>query len=271
MRKRILAFLTMLVLCLTAVIPVFAEQTEGFADAYYRVVDIAYLLTDEERETLTDKLDEISIRQSMNVVVVTTDSLEGCEVSEFADMAYDELQFGYGDQRDGLLLLISIEDNDWCISTCGYGITAFTDAGIEYIGEQIRPDLSDGNYAAAFEKYADLCDEFITQARSGEPYDSNNLPRESLSLIWIPISLAIGFVLALIVVGVMKSNLKTVRYQAAATDYMKKGSLNITESRDRFLYRTVTRTEKPKNNSSSGSSTHKSASGTTHGGGSGKF
>ncbi len=32
------------------------------------------------------------------------------------------------------------------ISTCGYGITVFTDAGIQYIGEQIKEDLSDGDF-----------------------------------------------------------------------------------------------------------------------------
>jgi len=55
---------------------------------------------------------------------------------------------------------------------------------------------------------------------------------------------------------------------------MKSGSLNITESRDTFLYNTVTRTAKPKNTdsgSSGGSSTHTSSSGETHGGGGGKF
>lgn len=54
-------------------------------------------------------------------------------------------------------------------------------------------------------------------------------------------------------------------------NYMKRGSLNVTESRDLFLYKTFTRTAKPKNNSSSGSSMHTSSSGSTHGGGGGKF
>lgn len=117
---------------------------------------------------------------------------------------------------------------------------------------------------------AELCDDFITQARNGDPYDSGNLLREPLQLIWIPIALVIGFVIAKIIVGNMKSKLKTVRKQAAANSYTKDGSINITESRDLFLYHTVTRTEKTKNNFS-GSSTHRSSSGTSHGGGGGKF
>ena len=98
------------------------------------------------------------------------------------------------------------------------------------------------------------------------------MPHSLLSIIWIPISFAIGLIVAIIVVGIMISKLKTVRMQPAASSYFKDGSLNITENRDLFLYNTVSRREKPKNNSNgSGSSTHKSSSGATHGGTSGKF
>lgn len=270
MKKKISAILFVLVLCLVTQCPVFAAETDGFADKYLRVVDMANLLDEDENERLLKTLDEISLRQSMDVVVATTDDLEGFSVRDYADTLYEQLEFGYGSDRDGLMLLISTEDNDWYISTCGYGITAFTDAGIEYIGNKIRPDLSDGKFADAFLTYAGLCDDFITRAKTGEPYDNADLPREPLSPIWILISIAIGFVLALIIVGIMKSELKTVRFQAAANIYVKPGSMNITESRDMFLYHTVTRSEKPKNNSS-GSSTHTSSSGETHGGGGGKF
>ena len=81
----------------------------------------------------------------------------------------------------------------------------------------------------------------------------------------------IGLLLATGTVKRMKNKLKTVRFQSAADSYMKKESLNITEKRDLFLYRTVSRTAKPKNESSGGSSTHTSSSGSTHGGGGGKF
>jgi uncharacterized protein len=71
----------------------------------------------------------------------------------------------------------------------------------------------------------------------------------------------------------MKSKLKTVRYKAEANSYVRPGSMNITVSRDLFLYRTVAVSPKPKSNSDSdgGSSTHTSSSGSTHGGGGGSF
>lgn len=271
MKKRITAILFALVICLCTAVPALAADTDGFADEYYRLNDPAGLLTDSEEDALLKKLDEISLRQKMDMTVAAVDDLDGYDsAAEYADAVYELCSYGYGEKKDGILLLISMEDRDWAISTCGYGIKVFTDAGIKYIGKQIKSDLSDGNYAAAFDTYAKLCDEFITQARTDKPYDKGNLPREPLSAVWIPVSIVIGAVLALIIVGSMKGKLKTVRAQAAANSYMKKDSLNVTESSDLFLYNTVTREEKKKD-SDSGSSTHTSSSGTEHGGGSGKF
>ena len=271
MKKKILVILFSFVISLCVSVPAFAAQTDGFTSEYERVQDLADLLSDSEEAALLEKLDELYERQKMEIVVLTTDTLEGMTPRDYADDMYDYSGFGYGEDRDGALLLISMEDNDWYISTHGYGITVFTDAGIQYIGEQIKENLSGGDFSGAFDKFAGLCDDFITQARTGDPYDLHNLPREPLPLIWIPISIAVGACLSSLIVGSMKAKLKTVRFQSAARNYMKSGSLNITESRDLFLYSTVTRTEKPKNDSSGGSSTHTSSSGTTHGGGGGKF
>ena len=94
-------------------------------------------------------------------------------------------------------------------------------------------------------KFADLCEEFIIQAQSGEPYDVENLPEETIPFYMIfLISLVVGFVIALIVTGVMRSRMKTVHMKPDAADYMKDGSLHINRSRDIFLYHQVTRTAK---------------------------
>lgn len=275
MKKNLLITILTIFLCLFMVVPVLAEGEDaenGFADEYYRLLDMASLLSDEEVDSLTSRLDELSLRQKMDVVIATTDTLDGKSVVEYADDLYDYCSFGYGANRDGLILVISMEDNDWYISTCGYGITVFTDAGIEYIGKQIVPYLSDSDFTRAFATYITLCDEFITQAKTDKPYDIGSLPREPLSPAWILVSLIVGLILSCTTVGKMKAKLTTVRAQAAANSYIKPGTLNINDSREMFLYRSVTRTQKPKNNSSSGgSSTHTSSSGTTHGGGGGKF
>lgn len=266
-KKRILTVLFALLLCMVVVIPTFA------ASDLPRLVDNADLLTDIEESTLLSKLNEISERQQADVVVVTADTLDGKMPMDYADDFYDYNGYGFGADKDGVLLLVSMEDRDWWMSTTGYGITAITDAGIEYISEKFLSDLSDGDYADAFTTYAELCDDFFTQARSGQPYDTGHMPKQPFNIARnLLIALIVGFVIALIATGVMKGKLKTVRFQSAASNYVKANSMNVTESRDMFLYTHVDRRAKPKDtDSSSGSSTHTSSSGSTHGGGGGKF
>ena len=274
--RSLCAALAALVLLLALAVPAFAAEN-GFADLYYRLNDSAEVLTEDENSELEASLEELSVRQSFDVTIATIDSLESegyTSMEEYADDLYDYCQFGYGADRDGVLLLVSTGDRKWHISTCGYGITAFTDAGIQYLGEQMTPFMADGDYAGAFRTFVQWADDYVTAAREGHPYDVNNLPREPLSLMYLFLALGIGLVLAWVVVSVMKSQLRSVAFQENAASYVREGSMNLTNSRELFLYRDVHRTERPKESSSSdsgGSSTHTSSSGSTHGGGGGSF
>ena len=253
--KRILVVFLALCMLLTATLPILAEE----ASPVY-LQDGADLLDKEEESALLAKLQAIEI----HAAVVTTDSLDGKSPMEYADDFYDE----YCIAEDGILLLVSTEDNDWWISTCGYGITAFTDAGIEYMGEQFVPYLSDGDYAEAFDIFADLCVDFIEKARSGDPYDSHNLPKMPFNFaIYAVFALVVGLIVALVVTGSMKNKLKT-HMQSHAASYVKKGSMQVNIHRDIYLYSTLTRRRRE---NQGGSSTHRSSSGRSHGGGGGKF
>lgn len=258
-------------------------QAQALSDLQ-RFVDEAGLLTGSEGSDLLDQLNEISERQQVDVVVVTVDSLEGASATEYADDFYDLNGYGFGDEGDGILLLISMEERDWAISTSGFGITAFTDAGLEYLSDMIIGDLGDGDYAWAFTTFAEMCDDYITQAKTGEPYDADHLPKDPFALVFFRVvALAVGFVIALIATGIMRMKLKSVYSQTEADSYVKKGSLKLTTKTDLYLYKDVKRRERPKeekedhsdnmrsSGSSGGSTTHKSSSGKKHGGAIGKF
>ena len=273
--RSLFAALAALVLAAALAVPAFAVEG-GFADLYYRIFDDAEVLTEDEDNELEDALEELSLRQNFDVVIATIESLESVDydsMEAYADDLYDFCQFGYGADRDGVLLLVSVGDRKWHISTCGYGITAFTDAGIQYLGEQMTPDMADGDYAA-FRTFVQWSDDYITAARAGHPYDVKNLPREPLSLMYLFLAVGIGLVLAWVIVHVMKGQLRSVAFQENAASYVREGSMKLTNSRELFLYRDVHRTEhveEKDSDSSGGSSTHTSSSGTTHGGGGGSF
>ncbi len=271
-QRSLFAALAALALLAALAIPAFAAEG-GFADLYYRMNDSADLLTEDEDNELEASLEELSVRQNFDVTIATIESLESVDYTSmeaYADDLYDFCQFGYGADRDGVLLLVSKGDRKLHISTCGYGITAFTDAGIQYLGEQMRPFMAEGDYAAAFRTFIQWTDDYVTAAREGHPYDVKNLPREPLSPMYLFLALGIGLVLAGVIVSVMKSQLRSVAFQENAASYVREGSMNLTNQRDLFLYRDVQRTERPKetdSGDSGGSSTHTSSSGTTHGGG----
>ena len=234
------------------------------------LTDDADLLTAEEEALLEQKLEEISARQDMDIVIVAVESTDGIRTQDFADDWFDYK--GY--RPDGILLLVSLAYSDWYVSTTGYGITAVTDAGLDYMSDQFVPYMSDGDFATAFHVFADLCDSFITQAKSGYPYDIDNMPKEPFSAGFnLVVAIIIGFVVALIATGVMKGKLTSVRQQVRADNYVIPDSLQLTHSQDLFLYSHVTKTERVQSSSSSGggSSTHRSSSGRSHGGGGGKF
>ncbi len=262
MKKRLFGMLLAISLCLSLFVPALAQSDMPL------LVDHAELLTESEESTLLSKLANISSNQQMDIVIVTVNDLYGETPREYADDFYDDNDYA----EDGILLLISMEDSDWYISTSGYGITAVTDAGLDYMADQFVDDLSNGNYYDAFVTYADFCDEFIGLARSGDPFDVEDLPKEDFNIVTsLLVSLGIGLVVALIVTGRMKGKLKTVRQQAEATDYVKTDSMIVTRSSDLFLYMHIDRHAKPQASSGGGSSTHTSSSGRTHGGGGGKF
>ncbi|MGN1408729.1 MAG: TPM domain-containing protein [Eubacteriales bacterium] len=245
------------------------------ADEYKiaRLVDSAYLLDDYEAIELLDKLDEISERQMCDVVILTVDSLGGKTSTEYADDFFDYCGYGLGANKDGILLLISMEERDWAISTHGYGITAFTDAGQEYIVDKFLPSLSSGDYFEAFSIFANQCDEFLTQAKTGEPYDSHNLPEGLMPVGYLVIAIVFGVGIACVATSSMKRQLQSVHKQTAASNYIRENSVNITDRREMLINTVVSRTEKrvESDSDSSGSSTHTSSSGETHGGSSGKF
>lgn len=212
----------------------------------YLVFDEADLLSDSEEITLTEKLMDVSHSYNAQILVATIDSMDGGDIDEFLELVYDEMGFGYGENHDGVLLLVCMDPREYRILSNGFAGEAIDSGDIDSIGDVIVSDLSDGNYAAAFDKFADQCDYYLDGHLNGFPFNAGK------NLL---ICLIIGIVAGVVVAFVLKGQLKTVRKQNQANVYVKPGSMQVTVRNDFFLYRDVTRTKKESSNSSgSGSS-----------------
>jgi len=224
-----------------------------------RLVDEADILDEYEEAELLAQFDEISERHQFDVVVVTVNSLDGEDIQYYAADYYDYNGYGMGDNYDGAMFIMSMEEREWFILTTGYGIDVLEDHEIDSIGEKMVFDLSAGFYFDAFETFAEEV-EYEVEYGVQEPTPS------------VLISLVAGLVLGLIPAFIMRGKLKSVHMQKSAGGYMNKGSRKVTTKQDIFLYHTINRVPKAdESRSGGGSTTFKGSSGRSHGGRGGSF
>jgi len=229
-----------------AVLICFAMSVTAYAEGdAKRLYDGADLLTDSEENNLLRRLDNTSEKYKVDIVIATTNTLDGYYVDEYASFFYDVNNYGYGERRNGVLLFIDMEGRNYHIVTNGLGSDAISNGDIDFIGDEISPLLTNGDYVMAFNKFVDECEYEINGEINGFPFSY---------LKNIIIALVIGFIVAFIVTTVMRCQLKSVKRQPDATKYTKPDSMQVTVANDLFLYRTVSRIRRQKNSSGGGGS-----------------
>lgn len=266
----------------------FAENADA-THAY--IVDQAGVLSDTEREDLNTKLQEFRETNQFDLVIVTATGVNPDDRQTYADDFYDYNVYGYGDNRDGILLLVNVNadgtyesGNSW-ISTCGSGISLFSYSTIQEMGQVLSPYLTAGNYATAFQQFITLSKAQYNSGTSGDGWDDSwnqddywnedqlfSVGSSGWDAKVIIISaLVIGVMGAVVVVLILKRQLISVRPARDASRYVVDNSLQLRNSHDIFLYSHVTQTRRPQQTDNSGpgggGGIHTSSSGSHHGGG----
>lgn len=283
--KRVLSLLfsALLVLCLA--FTVYAEDDFSIqitSTASPLVVDNANLLTDDEEADLLQLAGEISQRQQCDVVIVTENDIGAKSPMDYADDYFDYHGYGQGADRSGILLLLSMAERDWRVSTHGFAIQAFTDDGIQYLWSKASSRISNGSYAGGFRAYLNTADTMLSayhgtlndQELADFQDDFNQFTGKKPNPIKTTLfALVAGFLLAFIPSSSLRAQLKSVRPKYDAANYKRSNSMHLDRNRDIYLYANTTSRliETQRSSGGSGSSTHISSSGATHGGGGGKF
>ena len=241
MKRRMVSLAMALVLAMLLALTAYATTTGETL-----VMDDAGLLTASQAAELESRLQTISSAYNAQVVVATVSAVENGDVDRFIEYVYDEMDLGYGAGRDGVLLLVCMDPREYRILTNGMADEAIGASGIDIIGDNIVSYLSDGDYAGAFRVFAEDCEYYLNGHLNGYPFD----PFGALTT-----AVVIGFVIALIVVLILKGQLKSVHRKYQADVYVRPGSMQLTVDNDLFLYSTIDRRRKEKSSSgSSGSS-----------------
>ena len=241
------------------------------------IVDSAGLLKDEQKAELIKKIEAIHEKYNFQIVLHTTKSIGNKKISDYADDFYD--YNGYA--KDGLLFMLNMNEGkstgkEYYTSTSGFGETAFTDYAIKdsdsRINSKVSSLLKDGKYYEAFDKYLDLADIFLAQAKNGKPYDTNHPYVTAGEYVLMEMAVVIvAAIIAYFAVKKMKKKMNNAVLKKEAADYMVDGSMNVMNGFARYVRSDISRVKRAQSNNSSSGGSHESSSGDSHGGGGGNF
>lgn len=257
MKQKITAFLLafLLLLCLAP-----AALADGAQLSY--ITDDAGILTTSESAALEKTAQSIAQRCGVGIYIVTVDDsgrIDGRGTYEAAYTYYHRNSLGAGAERNGAILLLSM--NDRAFAHFYYGEKseyAFSGYAQEQIEDVFLDNFRENDWYGGFSDYLTACGEYLALAAEGRPVRRSPVPA-------IVISCAAAVLIAFLVCAVLKRKMKSVYVQARADGYVS-GTLRLSRQTDRFTHRTETRRhiEPPKPSGGGGSVSH------SGGGGSGR-
>lgn len=253
-----------------------------------RVYDFARLFTSDEVMELENTIASATADTGYDFVVLTSNDVGGKSSIAYADDFYDENGFGTGEDFSGLLYFIDMDNRVPTISTCGEMIDIITDARLEKLLDTAFEYLVEGEYAASAEA---VIEQAVSYAKRGvvegqyrvdeETGQAITRPRLKLTFGEVLFALAAGTAVFFLLRVTLRANY-TLRGNQVYYDPYTNGIVNVKKKEDRYIRSfTVTR-PKPQPTvtytSSSHSShsphrtstVHRSSSGRSHGGGSGR-
>jgi len=222
------------------------------------VTDTTGTLTDSQVEQLNTRARSISDQYRCDVIILVIDAMDDNAGSyNWAQDIYEQYNLGYGPERSGVMLFLSLAGRDFSLIAHGFGNTAFTDYGKDVmLDDHILPFLRNNRYYEAFSAYLNKAEEYLSMARNGTPFDRHTDPQGQGDSILLKVAVVIfvPLLIAFLICSIWKSQMKTAKMATTACNYIPEGGFQLTNSTDTFLYRTVTRTKVQSSSSGGGTS-----------------
>lgn len=267
-----------------------------------RVYDYAELLTAEEEAELEQQYYLWSAQAQTDIILVTTDNMEGKSDKVYLEDFQDELYFVQGMlAEDAAVMLINMEDR--IVTLQGYGDCEFwlNNDRIEHILDWVYAELTRAAYYDAAISFAEQTVYYMEQDQGvsteykpgqdygeayGGPSDYYSKPLKEMYTVWEYLGVIlsetlfgallfglIGATVACLIIASGRKAKVTV-YHATYADQNNSG---LTANRDDYLRTTVTKIRRPKDSGgghSGGRSSGgggRSSGGRSHSGGSRRF
>lgn len=225
-------------------------QTEDYGP-YVR--DDAGLLTEEEVKTLEEQAKTISAAHQCGVYILTVDDFtaDGSDtIRNFSKGYYKDNDLGWGDGRDGEMLVLSMAERDyWLLAYGDHGNATFTDDNRSSVEDAFLDNFREDDWAGGFADYLTASEELLAaQDDSGDysgdgSYDGDYTHDPLLFFNWklLGICVLVSCVIALVVCLIFKAQMKSARIKTDASDYVDRRDIQLHVEEDRFTHRSESR------------------------------
>ena len=243
-----------------AVTAVFAlSVTPAFAESSKKLTDDADIITSSQEETIENNLKKCTLATGWDTIIYTNNNnVDSYDMEDYCNDYFDNHNYGCGDKKSGVMLTIDMSSREMYIITKGEAMYCFSDARTDDLLDSVQYELSSGDYDGACDEFIETVEQYYNAGvdTSKDASYSNIIEAQLTPLEKVIKGFLYGIVFMLMggLAGFLVS--LGVRYaygkngKGASYDLAKNSSLNLTESRDRFLYKNVTDRKSTRLNSS---------------------
>lgn len=174
--KKLMKILLVLLTLTGLYSPIVAENSTGFNEKYARLIDDSNILSSDDYQQMHKNIEVVRKTYNVDVAVIIIKDRSTKEIRQYAKELYEHYDFGYGQDKSGIMMLYCYEQKDMCLYVNGNSAEyAFDQDCIDYL----EKDLSD--YAKyqwsedIVNRFTRFSEDFLKQASKGKPYNKDNL------------------------------------------------------------------------------------------------
>jgi len=171
MKRKLRNLSVTLMLLLAMMLPVQAASLDNITDA-------VGLLDENQLLTLESQAREISETYDFGVYTIVLDDYRlyaDGDLYHATEQIFEE--YDLGEDGNGLLLLLSMEDRDYCLLAYGdYAQYAFSDEGQDCLDDYFLDEFSADAWYDGLTEYLNWSADYLEAAQNGQPYSYDNAP-----------------------------------------------------------------------------------------------
>ncbi len=224
----------------------FAEEQGSLP---YYVSDVAGLLSVDQWQNLENEAQQVSEKYQCGVYLVVLDDYRNYRSGNedywtFSQNFYKSYGLGMGEDKNGILLIMSMAERDYSILAYGSSAHyAFTDYGKQVLENSFLDNFRQDDWYGGFRDYISGCADLLARADANQPLDEQYTDRTGINdTVGMLVTVCVPLLAAFSSCEVMKRKMKPVDCRTTAEEYIVPGGVNLSVKKDIFVNRTVTRT-----------------------------